>query len=279
MRNRGMKNSVIRNSVMKRLAKKGFTLLALLFVINSASLYADKAPMTAEQVAALLKDMDAKTKFEGDYKAVALTHSQNREKGENIQQIAIYRRDADGRLMLLFLKPKSDAGKGYLMIDKNFFSYEPSTGGWTRVSDERIGGSALNRGNFDGFNFTKNYNGEFIAYEKLGKYDVINLKLTAKDSNNSSGDNVIDLWIETENNNVLKQQDYALSGRLLRTTYRTNYKQFSDGKGNNQFVPMKSIVVDEVEKGNQTTMVLEQIDVEPLPANIFTKAWLESKSR
>jgi hypothetical protein len=235
--------------------------------------------LTAEQVALLMKDMDAKTKFEGDYKAVALTHSQNREKGENIQQIAIYRRDADERLMLLFLKPKSDAGKGYLMIDKNFFSYEPSTGGWTRVSDERIGGSALNRANFDGFNFSKDYNGEFVAYEKLGKYDVINLKLTAKDSNNSSGDNVIDLWIETENKNVLKQQDYALSGRLLRTTYRTNYKQFFDGKGNSQFVPMKSIVVDEVEKGNQTTMVIEQIDIEPLPANIFTKAWLESKSR
>ncbi len=266
---------------MKQFLKTELFLLSIVLIsmFGSAGVYAEQATMTPEQVAVLMKDMDVKTKFEGDYKAVALTHSVNREKGENIQQIAIYRRDADERLMLLFLKPKSDAGKGYLMIDKNFFSYEPSTGGWTRVSDERIGGSALNRANFDGFSFSENYNGEFVAYEKLGKYDVIHLKLTDKDSNDNSGDNVILLWIETESHTVLKQQDYALSGRLLRTTYRTNYKQFSDGKGNSQFVPMKSVVVDEVEKGNQTTMVLEQIDVEPLPENIFTKAWLESKSR
>ena len=251
--------------------------LALIFSMSVLAASADK-PMSDEQVTVLMKQLDEKTRFEGDYKAVAIAHTKNREKGESVQKMAIYRRDADKRLMILFLQPKSDAGKGYLMIDKNFFSYEPSTGGWTRVSDDRVGGSALNRANFDGFNFSERYKGEFVAHEKLGKYDVARLKLTALDSADSDED-IIELWIETENNNVLKQQDFALSGRLLRTTYRTNYKKFSDGKGNSQFVPMKSIVKDEVEVGNQTTMVIEQIDTQALASNIFTKAWLESKSR
>ncbi len=252
----------------------------VVFVISlvmSTLVLADKA-MTVEQIDALMKELDKNTKFEGDYKAIALAHTLNREKGETIQKIAIYRRDADKRLMLLFLQPKADAGKGYLMIDKNFFSYEPSTGSWTRVSDDRVGGSALNRANFDGFNFSERYAGEFVAYEKLGKYDVARIKLRAKQGSDAEED-VIELWVEINNNTVLKQQDYALSGRLLRTSYRTDYKQFEDGKGNKQFVPMKTIVKDEVEVGNQTTMVLEQIDTEPLTANIFTKAWLESKSR
>ncbi len=256
-------------------------LVSVLFAVGSllSSLaLADVKTMTQEQVDALMLELDAKTRFEGDYKAVALAHSKNREKGETVQKMAIYRRDADKRLMLLFLQPKSDAGKGYLMIDRNFFSYEPSTGGWTRVSDERVGGSALNRANFDGFNFSERYSGSFVAYEKLGKHEVARIKLTAK-SNEDKDDDVIEIWVESKNNNVLMQKDYALSGRLLRTTYRTSYKKFSDGKGNSQYVPMKSIVIDEVEKGNQTTMLLEQIDTKPLAANIFTKAWLESKSR
>lgn len=252
--------------------------LSILLVSLSGALLAAEKTMSAEQITALMKDLDVKTRFEGDYKAVAIAHSQNREKGESVQKMAIYRRDADKRLMILFLQPKSDAGKGYLMIDKNFFSYEPSTGGWTRVSDDRVGGSALNRANFDGFNFSDRYQGEFVAYEMLGKYEVARIKLIAKEGAENDED-IIELWVETENNNVLKQQDFALSGRLLRTTYRTNYKKFEDGKGNSQYVPMKSIVKDEVEIGNQTTMVLEQIDTEALAENIFTKAWLESKSR
>lgn len=235
-------------------------------------------PMTQAQVDAIIKELDAKTHFEGDYKAVALAHSINREKGETVQKIAIYRRDADDRLMLLFLQPKSDAGKGYLMIDKNFFSYEPSTGAWTRVSDERVGGSALNRANFNGFEFSNRFEGKFVGYEKLGQYEVARLTLTAKEGVDTD-EAKVELWLETKDNNVLKQQDYALSGRLLRTTYRTNYQKFSDASGREQFIPMKSIVKDEVEIGNQTTMVLEQIDTQPLAENIFTKAWLESKSR
>lgn len=238
----------------------------------------EKQPMDEESIQDLLAQLDKKSKFNGDYKAIIYAHSKNRETGEKVQQIAVYRRDEDDRMMMLFLKPKSDAGKGYLLIDKNFFSFEPSTGSWTRVSDERVGGSALNKGNFNGFNFTGRYKGTFVAHEKLGKYPVVHIRLDAKEQSTNE-EQRIELWVETVSNNVLKQQDYALSGRLLRTTYRTDYKKFQDEAGVAQFVPMKSIVYDEVEKGNQTTMVIEQIEIKELVSNLFTKAWLESKSR
>lgn len=258
--------------------KNIFLLAVSITLLQSAFNVFAAESMTQAKVNQIIKDLDEKTNFEGDYKAIALAHTINREKGENVQKIAIYRRDSDDRMMLLFLQPKADAGKGYLMIDKNFFSYEPSTGVWTRVSDERVGGSALNRANFNGFEFENRFTGKFIGYEKLGKYDVVHLSLEVKEGVDAD-EAKIELWIETKNFNVLKQQDFALSGRLLRTTYRTNYQRISDAEGKEQFIPMKSIVKDEVEIGNQTTMVLEQIDTEPLEENIFTKAWLESKSR
>ena len=36
---------------------------------------------------------------------------------------------------------------------------------------------------------------------------------------------------------------------------------------------------DEVEKANQTLVLIKSIDLRPLDPNLFTKAWLESKSR
>ena len=33
----------------------------------------------------------------------------------------VYRRDADDKLMILFTKPKGEAGKGYLRLDKNLW--------------------------------------------------------------------------------------------------------------------------------------------------------------
>ena len=34
-----------------------------------------------------------------------------------------------------------------------------------------------------------------------------------------------------------------------------------------------------LEKDKKTTIVMQQVDLDPLDPNIFTKAWLESKSR
>ena len=43
--------------------------------------------------------------------------------------------------------------------------------------------------------------------------------------------------------------------------------------------PREMRIFDEVEKGNRTSIVIEEVDLNPLPKNIFTKAWLEAKSR
>ncbi len=36
---------------------------------------------------------------------------------------------------------------------------------------------------------------------------------------------------------------------------------------------------DEVEKANSTLILVKSVDMRPLAPNLFTKAWLESKSR
>jgi hypothetical protein len=45
------------------------------------------------------------------------------------------------------------------------------------------------------------------------------------------------------------------------------------------YYPEEIRFYDEVEKANQTLVLIRAVDTKPLPANLFTKAWLESKSR
>jgi hypothetical protein len=43
--------------------------------------------------------------------------------------------------------------------------------------------------------------------------------------------------------------------------------------------PQEIRFFDEVEKANSTLILIRAVDLHPLEANLFTKAWLESKSR
>jgi hypothetical protein len=45
------------------------------------------------------------------------------------------------------------------------------------------------------------------------------------------------------------------------------------------YFPAEIRIFDEVEKGNSSLIVIKETDLRPLDANLFTKAWLESKSR
>ena len=80
--------------------------------------------------------------------------------------------------------------------------------------------------------------------------------------------------------NILKRQEYALSGRLLRTAYYPKWKKiYSPSKKGDTWYPEEMRFYDEVEKANSTLILIKAVDPNALPANLFTKAWLESKSR
>ena len=56
-------------------------------------------------------------------------------------------------------------------------------------------------------------------------------------------------------------------------------KVHSPSKNGDVWYPQEIRFYDEVEKANQTLVLIRSVDLKALPANLFTKAWLESKSR
>ena len=113
----------------------------------------------------------------------------------------------------------------------------------------------------------------------LGKYHAQKLFLTGKAGLDLAFP-TIRLWVDKDTKNVLKRQEYALSGRLLRTSYYPKWKKtLSSSKKADVWYPEEMRFYDEVEKANSTLILIKAVDTNALPPNLFTKAWLESKSR
>jgi outer membrane lipoprotein-sorting protein len=232
------------------------------------------------ELAALVKEVDDRQRNQGDWKALCYMEQKERGKTDVVYELLVYRRDEDDKQMFLFTKPKAEAGKGYLRIEKNLWLYDPSTGRWERRTDrERIGGTNTRRGDLDESRLVEEYDAKWEADEKLGVYGVHRVLLTAKPGVDVAFP-VVRLWVDVTTANVLKRQELALSGRLMRTVYQPRWKRiFSPSKRADVWYPEEIRMFDEIEKGNATLILIKEIDLRPLEANLFTKAWLESRSR
>ena len=250
-------------------------LLAALLAEGRAS-----AALTTPQMVDILKIVDDRQKNNGDWRASAYLEQKEKDKVDVVYETEYFRRSSDQKFMILFLKPKSSAGQGYLRIDKNLWFYDPSVGKWERRTErERIGGTNSRRSDFDESRLAEEYDPTDEGEEKLGRYTAVKLLLKGKPGLDLAFP-TIRLWVDKETKNVLKRQEYALSGRLLRTSYYPKWKKvFSESKKADVWYPEEMRFFDEVEKANSTLILIKAVDLHNLPPNLFTKAWLESKSR
>lgn len=253
-------------------------LLSLLAVLPA--LTSNAAPLDPAGTRAVVATLDERQRNSGDYKAMVFLERKEKDKNDLVYQLVVYRRDADDKLMMLFLKPKAEAGRGYLRIDKNLFMYDPTTGKWDRRTErERIGGTDSRRADYDESRLTEDFVATYKAEETLGKFKVHHIRLDARKEADVAFP-IMHIWVDQATGNMLKSQEHAQSGKLMRTSYYPKWERmFSSSKNADIYFPREIRIFDEVEKGNRSTIVIEQVDLGKLDANIFTKAWLESRSR
>ncbi len=241
---------------------------------------AARAATGKQELVDILKVVDERQRNSGDWRSVAYIEQKERDKVDVVYEALIFRRAQDQKFMMLFSKPKASQGQGYLRLDKNLWFYDPGVGKWERRTErERIGGTNSRRSDFDESRLAEEYDPEANGEEKLGAYTALAMTLKGKAGLDLAFP-VIKLWVDKDTRNVLKRQEFALSGRLLRTAYYPKWKQqFSESKKADVWFPQEIRFFDEVEKANSTLILLKSVDFKPLEANLFTKAWLESKSR
>jgi outer membrane lipoprotein-sorting protein len=254
--------------------------LALLTAVTLLSTPAARAAVSKQDLVEILKVVDDRQKNSGDWRSTAYLEQKEKGKVDVVYETVFMRRSEDQKFLILFTKPKASAGQGYLRIDKNLWFYDPSVGKWERRTErERIGGTNSRRSDFDESRLAEEYDPEDNGEEKLGAYTAQVLTLKGK-PNLDLAFPVIKIWVDKDTRNVLKRQEFALSGRLLRTSYYPKWKKiFSPSKKGDVWYPQEIRFYDEVEKANQTLIIIQTVDPRPREANVFTKAWLESQSR
>jgi Outer membrane lipoprotein-sorting protein len=256
---------------------KSISVLVVLFAVVSprASAQSSKADLVK-----ILKTVDDRQRNQGDWRSDVYIEQKEKGKVAVVYEAVVFRRSADQRFIILFTKPKSSQGQGYLRVDQNLWFYDPAVGKWERRTErERIGGTNSRRSDFDESRLAEEYDPEEGAEEKLGAYTAQVLNLKGKAGLDLAFP-VVKLWVDKDTKNVLKRQEFALSGRLLRTSYYPKWKKvFSESRHADVWYPQEIRFYDEVEKENSTLILIKDVDLKPLEANLFTKAWLESKSR
>jgi len=254
--------------------------IGLVSTARADAIATDATTYTQAQLVQLLHEVDDKQRNQGDFRSEIYMEQKEKGKVAIVYDALVFRRSQDQRFMILFTQPKASQGQGYLRVDKNLWFYDPAVGKWERRTErERIGGTESRRSDFDESRLAEEYDPKFIREEKLGVYNALLLELTGKPSVDLAFP-VVKLWIDKDTKNVLKRQEFALSGRLLRTSYYPKWKKiFSTSRGGEVWYPQEIRFYDEIEKENSTLIITKNVDLQALEPNLFTKAWLESKSR
>ena len=118
----------------------------------------------------LLEVIDDRQRNGGDYKSLVYLEQKEKDKTDTVREALVYRRDADDKLMILFTKPKGEAGKGYLRLDKNLWSYDPNVGKWERRTErERIAGTDSRRADFDESRLAEEYDPDLRGRGEAGQ--------------------------------------------------------------------------------------------------------------
>jgi len=228
----------------------------------------------------LLAELDKRQNTLGDYRAEVYIESTEQGTLTTAYTALVFRRDEKGQFLLLFTKPKTSQGQGYLRVENHLWFYDPSVGRWERRTDrDRIGQTDSRRSDYDTSRLASEYDAEDNGVQELGPNRARVLTLRSKQGAAATYP-IVKLWVHSSTGNILKRQDFSATAKLLRTTLLPKWRKAANAVTKAEvWFPAELRIYDELEKDSTTTIVIRSVDLSSLSPNLFTKAWLESKSR
>ena len=236
--------------------------------------------LAAPDANAILKFLELNEQLRDDMHAqVSLTETRSGQ-GAKAMRCEYYRRDSDKSFVILMTAPESDRGNGYLRQGEHFWMYRRNTRTFQHVNrDESIGGSDAHGQDFESRPLTRMYAAakdahgrELLRADTVGGLPCWRLEVRAIVSDVDYPHKIF--WVRQSDLLLAKDQSFSSGGTLMHTGYYTKYQPVAGRQ-----IPTRQVHVDEVEKGNRTLVDLADIQVGRQDPQIFTKAWLESRSK
>jgi len=173
-----------------------------------------------------------------------------------------------------FLDPPREKGKKMLKLADQLWTYTPEpTDRIIAISGHLLRQSVMGS-DLSYEDLTENrklvelYDARVTGAEDIGGRPCLVLELTAKEPDVTYYSRKI--WVDKERYLPLREERYAKSGRLLKTT------EFQEvNKIENRWYPKKILFKDVLSRGDGTEYIIESLNLHAtIPDNLFTKASL-----
>lgn len=229
------------------------------------------APLAAEpDFGKMLKEIDELGNFDDrDFSCVYTMVSEKPGEDVSLTQVRLFRRDSKEQFLLLILKPEAQRGQGYLQIDEVVWFYDPESRKFEKSTlKETIQDSDTQNSDLDRSALSEDYEVVDWAEGTLGSFEVYILDLEANTTDVSY--DKLKLWVRKDVPIILKEEDYSVNNRLMRTTFFPNYVTLAE-----RYLPSRALIIDELNPGEKTQITMKDATVADIPDYVFTKAYLE----
>ncbi|MEE9170373.1 MAG: outer membrane lipoprotein-sorting protein [bacterium] len=172
-----------------------------------------------------------------------------------------------------YLAPAREKGTKMLKLEDQLWTYSPSTDRTIKIAGhmlrQSVMGSDLSYEDFmEDQQLHEAYSSTVIAEENYSERPcwVLELRAAQKDVAYFSRK----IWVDTERYIPLREERFAKSGKLLKTTHIKDVIQVGD-----RWVAKHVVFKDVLKKGDGTEFVIESVEYDvDIPNHIFTKAAL-----
>lgn len=169
---------------------------------------------------------------------------------------------------------KEDRNIRYLKLGKQLWVYDKSENNTFLISGHLLkqgmmGSDVSYEDMLESEDIYTKYNISIEGEDKINGRECYVILLRAKSENVSYYSRK--MWVDKEYFIPLKEEMFAVSGRLLKVMEVEDTKQYG-----NRYYPVKSIVSDKLKANTKTIIYIDKIDFDvSIPESIFTRRYLE----
>lgn len=241
-----------------------------LLLLLTVSLFSLTSLIAQVDYQAIVQGYDDLDNFEGmDLSAQFTMVSQKPGEDKSVIKIQLFLREVKDQFLYVVLKPEVNKGEGFLKSGDNAWAYDPISRKFNHTSlKEHIGDSEAKNDDVGGTKLVEDYNIIDAEEGSLGKIEAYIITLEAK--TNEVAIPKRKMWFRKDNNLVLMDEEYSLSGRKVRTTLFTKWTTVA-GK----YIATRRLIKDELKTGEKSQISVDNISNKTIPDDVFTKAYLE----
>ncbi len=172
-----------------------------------------------------------------------------------------------------YLSPPREKGTKMLKLEDKLWIYSPGTNRVIQIAGhmlrQSVMGSDLSYEDFtEAEELEEAYECTVVAEEKVGDRSAYVVELIGKKDDLAYAKRKV--WVDSERWIALKEERYARSGKLLKTTEITEVFKVQD-----RWYPKHMIFKDVLKKGKGTEFIIDSIQFDQdIPDHLFTKAAL-----